>query len=111
MLSGESSIKSKVGHWPTSTSYDSDIDKARVILLLDLAGKNPKAQQACDCSVTQLASSSVRLTLDMWRADTRSANVLKSGLLDRPQKRFTDEGIPIPFLHTKVIQQRVLLHR
>jgi len=43
-------------------SYDSDIDKARGILL-DLAGKHPKAKEVCGCPLTQLSSSGVVLTL------------------------------------------------
>jgi small-conductance mechanosensitive channel len=90
---------------PIGISYDSDIDKARAILL-DLAGKNPKAQRVCGCPVTQLASSSVVLTLDVWCADAPTASALKSDLLEQAKKRFADEGIQIPFPHTTVILQR-----
>ena len=53
-------------------SYDSDIDKARAILL-DLAGKHPKAKQVCGCPLTQLGSSGVVLSLDVWCADALTA--------------------------------------
>ena len=90
---------------PIGISYDSDIDKARAILL-DLARKNPKAQQVCDCPVTQLAPSSVVLTLDVWCADAPTAGAFKSDLLEQAKRRFADEGIQIPFPHTTVILQR-----
>ena len=58
---------------PIGISYDSDIDTARAILL-DLAGKNPKTEKVCGCPVTQLAASGVVLTLEVWCADTPTAD-------------------------------------
>ena len=46
-------------------SYSSEIDKARAILL-ELAGKHPKATQVCGCPLTQLGASGVVLSLDVW---------------------------------------------
>jgi small-conductance mechanosensitive channel len=90
---------------PIGISYESDLDKARAILM-DLAGKHRKALQVCACPVTQLASSSVVLTLQVWCADALTAGTLKTDLLEQAKKRFADEGIQIPYPHTTVILQR-----
>jgi small-conductance mechanosensitive channel len=87
---------------PIGISYDADIDKARAILL-DLAGKHPKAKQVCGCPVTQLAPSSVVLTLEVWCDDTPTAGALKSDLLEQAKKRFPREGVEIAFPRTTVI--------
>lgn len=83
-------------------SYDSDIDKARAILM-DLAAKNPQAQKVCACPVTQLAAYSVVLTLQAWCADAASADAFKNDLLEQAKKRFSLEGIEIPRLPTTLI--------
>jgi small-conductance mechanosensitive channel len=85
-----------------SIGYDSDIDKARGILL-ELAGKHPKAGKVCACSVTQLGASGVVLSLDVWCVDALTAITLRSDLLEQAVKRFFLEGIGIPFAQTKVI--------
>ncbi len=95
---------------PIGISYDSDIDKSRAILV-DLAGKHPKAREVCACPVTQLAPSSVVLTLEVWCADALTAGTLKSDLLEQAKKRFADEGIQIPYPHTTVILEREGLQR
>jgi len=75
-------------------SYEADIDKARAILL-ELAGKNPRAQRVIDCPVTQLSSAGVVLTLEAWCPDTSTAGLLKSDLLEQAKKGFAAEGIKI----------------
>ena len=79
---------------PIGISYEADIDKARAILL-ELAGKNSKAQLVVDCPVTQLSSSGVVLTLEAWSMDAPTAVALKSDLLEQAKKRFAAEGIKI----------------
>jgi len=69
---------------PIGISYDSDIDKARAILL-ELAGKNPKAERVSGCPVTQLSASSVVLTLEAWCADAPTAGALSPTCLNRPK--------------------------
>jgi small conductance mechanosensitive channel len=83
-------------------SYDSDIDKARAILL-DLAGKHPKAKQVCGCPLTQLGSSGVVLSLDVWCADALTAITFKCDLLEQAAKRFAVEGIRISIPQTTVV--------
>ena len=89
---------------PIGISYDSDIDKARAILL-DLAGKHPKAKEVSGCPLTQLGASGLVLTLDVWCADATSAITLKCDLLEQTVKRFALDGIGMPFPRTTVILQ------
>jgi small-conductance mechanosensitive channel len=83
-------------------SYDSDIDKARAILL-DLAGKHPKAKQVCGCPLTQLGASGVVLSLDAWCVDALTAITFRCDLLEQAAKRFAVEGIRISIPQTMVI--------
>ena len=83
-------------------SYDSDIDKARAILL-DLAGKHPKAKQVCGCPLTQLGASGVVLSLDVWCADALAAISFRCDLLEQATKRFAVEGIRISIPQTMVV--------
>ena len=83
-------------------SYDSDIDKARAILL-DLAGKHPKAKQVCGCPLTQLGASGVVLSLDVWCADALAAISFRCDLLEQAAKRFAVEGIRISIPQTLVV--------
>ena len=87
---------------PIGISYDANIDKARAILL-DLAGKHPKAEKVCGCPVTQLGASSIVLTLDVWCADALTAIALKCDLLERATKRFAQENIGNPLPQTTVV--------
>ena len=85
-----------------SISYGADIDKARAVLIA-LAGQHPKAKEVCGCPVTQLGSSGVVLTLDVWCADALTAITLRCDLLEQAVKRFAAEGIKIPFPQTIVV--------
>lgn len=85
-------------------SLDSDIDKARSILLA-LASKHPKAKEVCACPVTQLSASGVVLTLDVWCADAVTAITLRCDLLEQAVKRFGMEGIEFPLPQTKMVLQ------
>ncbi len=83
-------------------SCESDIDKARAILL-DLAGKHPKAKQVCGCPLTQLGASGVVLSLDVWCADALAAISFRCDLLEQAAKRFAVEGIRIAIPQTMVV--------
>jgi len=87
---------------PFSISYGSDIDKARGILLA-LAGQHPKVQKAAGCPLTQLGSSGMVLTLDVWCADALTAITLRSDLLEQAAKRFAAEGIGMPIPQSIVV--------
>lgn len=86
---------------PIGISYDSDIDKARAILL-ELARNHPKTQQVSGCPVTQFGPSGVVLTLGAWCADSATAGVLKGDLLEQAAKRFAAEGLKLPYPQTTV---------
>jgi small-conductance mechanosensitive channel len=83
-------------------SYNSDIDKARSILIA-LAGKHPKAKEVCGCPLTQLGSSGMVLTLDVWCADALTAITLRCDLLEQAVKLFAQNGIGIPSAQTKIV--------
>ena len=83
-------------------SYDADIDKARAILL-DLAGKHPKAKLVCGCPLTQLGAAGVVLSLDVWCADALAAITCRCDLLEQAAKRFAAEGIRISIPQTMVV--------
>jgi small-conductance mechanosensitive channel len=85
-----------------SISYDSDIDRARGILLA-LAAKHPKAGAVSGCPLTQLGSSGVVLSLDVWCVDAFTAITLRCDLLEQATKRFAAEGIRHPVPSTLVV--------
>jgi len=87
---------------PIMISYDADIDKARAILL-DLAGKHPKAEQVCGCPLTQLGAAGVVLSLDVWCADALAAITFRCDVLEQAAKRFGVEGIRISTPQTMVV--------
>ena len=81
---------------PIGISYDSDIDKARAILL-ELARQHPQAREVSGCSVTQFGPAGVVLPLGAWCADSSTTSVLKGDLLEQAAKRFAAEGLKLPF--------------
>jgi small-conductance mechanosensitive channel len=93
-------------------SYGSDIDKVRAILL-ELAGKHPKAEKVCGCPLTQLNNSGVVLSLDVWCADAAAAITFRCDLLESVAKRFAVEGIRISLPQTLVLlkDERQLNHQ
>ena len=87
---------------PIGIGYGSDIDKARRILI-ELAGKHPKAKEICGCPLIQLADSGVVLSLDVWCADALTAITLRCDLFELAVKRFALEGIGLPLPQTAVV--------
>ena len=90
---------------PIGISYDSDIDKARGILL-ELAGKHAKAKDICGCPLTQLGISGLVLTIDVWCADAVAATAFRCDLIEQASKRFALEGIGLPIPQTIMILKR-----
>jgi small-conductance mechanosensitive channel len=86
---------------PIGISCDSNIDKARAILLA-LARQHPKTQEVSGCPVTQFGPGGVVLTLGAWCADSAAASVLKEDLLEQAAKRFAAEGLKLPFPYSTV---------
>jgi small conductance mechanosensitive channel len=76
-------------------SLDSDLDQARAILL-EIAGRNPKAKKIDGCPVTRLDGSGVELTLSIWCDDSLIAGALKCDLLEAIRKSFPAKGIKLP---------------
>ena len=81
---------------PITIGHGADIDKARSILLA-LAGKHPQAESVCGCPVTQVGSSGMVLTLEVWCADALAGPALRCDLLEQATKRFAADGIVTPF--------------
>ncbi len=76
-------------------SLDSDLDRARAILL-EIAGGNPKAKKIDGCPVTHLDGSGIELTLSVWCDNSVIAGGLKCDLLEAIKRRFSAAGIKIP---------------
>ena len=81
---------------PICIGYGADIDKARSILIA-LAGKHPHAESVCGCPLTQVGSSGMVLTLDVWCADALAGIALRCDLLEQATRRFAAEGIVVAF--------------
>jgi small-conductance mechanosensitive channel len=79
---------------PVVISHDSDLDRARAILL-EIAGSNPKAKKIDGCPVTRLDGLGVELTLSVWCADSLTAGSLKCDLLEGIKRHFSAAGIKI----------------
>jgi len=85
-----------------SISHGGDIDIARAVLL-ELAGKHPLTKQICGCPVTQLSSSGVTLSLDVWCDNALAAINFRCDLLEQSVKRLALAGIFMPLPQTIVI--------
>jgi len=87
---------------PIIITYDSDLDKARAILM-ESAKNHPKTVKVCGCPVTQLDGFGVALTLSVLCANAVVASELKCDLLEQIKRRFTAEGIKIPLVEGAVV--------
>ena len=66
---------------PISIGYDSDIDKARA-LILEVASGLPDIEEVVSCPVTNLGASSVDFSLRLWCADSGVAAGVKNSVLE-----------------------------
>ena len=83
-----SSVDLRVMISPTiSIGYDSDIDKARAIVL-ELAGAHDDVVEVVGCPVVALGGSSVDLSLRAWCADAATAKTVEFSLLEQVKKTF-----------------------
>lgn len=89
---------------PMGIAYDSDIDKARSILL-DLARQHPKAKEVNGCSVTQVGPAGIILALSAWCPDVTASGDFKSDILEQGCKRFAAAGIQLPVRETMLTRQ------
>ncbi len=90
---------------PVNIGYDSDVDRARSILL-GLASKHPAAETVVGCPVIELGDSSVVLNLRAWCADPVKAKQFEYEILEQVKKEFDREGIEIPYAYRNVIVKR-----
>ena len=98
-----SSVDLRVMITPTiSIGYDSDIDKARAIVL-DLAQAHDDIAEVVGCPVVALGGSSVDLSLRAWCADAATAKAVEFDLLEQVKKRFDAAGIEIPYAYQNVV--------
>jgi small-conductance mechanosensitive channel len=98
-----SSVDLRVMITPTiSIGYDSDIDKARAIVL-ELADAHADILEVVGCPVVNLGGSSVDLSLRAWCNDAATAKAVEFDLLEQVKKRFDVEGIEIPYAYQNVL--------
>lgn len=98
-----SSVDLRVMISPTiSIGYDSDIDKARAIVL-GLAKAHSDVIEVVGCPVVNLGASSVDLSLRAWCSDAATAKGVEHDLLERVKKRFDEAGIEIPYAYQNVV--------
>ncbi len=98
-----SSVDLRVMMTPTiSIGYDSDIDKARAIIL-ELAHAHDDVVEVVGCPVVALGGSSVDLSLRAWCSDAATAKGAEYDLLEQVKKRFDQAGIEIPYAYQNVV--------
>ena len=85
-----------------SIGYDSDIERARAIVL-ELAQGHDDVVEVVGCPVVNLGGSSVDLSLRAWCADSSTAKAVEYDLLEQIKKRFDEVGIEIPYAYQNVI--------
>ncbi len=90
---------------PIGISYNSDIDRAREILL-DLAANHPLIREVVGCPLIQLGDSSVVLDLRGWCASALDAKKIEFDIYESAKKRFDEAGIEIPFPHRTLYLRR-----
>lgn len=79
---------------PFNFGYDTDLEKARAILL-DLAKQLSKDASPPECPITAYGGGSFTLTLKVWCADYPAAVRLKYELFEAARKRFKAEAIEL----------------
>jgi len=98
-----SSVDLRVMMTPTiSIGYDSDIAKARAIIL-ELAHSHDDVLEVVGCPVVNLGASSVDLSLRAWCADASSAKTAEYDLLEQVKTRFDKAGIEIPYAYQNIV--------
>lgn len=110
-------IDRKVVQWiEVGISYDSDIDKAKKILVEEALNhpllidnrtdeEKEKEEPIVPVRVISLGDSSVNLRAWTWAKDQPDAFVMKCELLERVKKHFDQEGIEIPFPHRTLVMK------
>lgn len=86
---------------PFTISYDSDVERARSILL-ELARKSSRQKEVSGCPVTQVGPTGIVLTLTAWCPDPGAAGDFKSEMLELAPKRFVSSGVLLALPQTVV---------
>ncbi|NCP18210.1 MAG: mechanosensitive ion channel family protein [Erythrobacter sp.] len=103
-----SSVDLRVMMTPTiSIGYDSDIAKARAIVL-ELAHAHDDVVEVVGCPVVNLGPSSVDLSLRAWCTDSATAMGAEHDLLEQIKCRFDAAGIEIPYAYQNVVMSGTL---
>ncbi|MCT4334734.1 mechanosensitive ion channel family protein [Paracoccus sp. YLB-12] len=89
-----------------SIGYDSDIDKARA-LILEIASGMSTIEEVVGCPVTNLGASSVDFSLRVWCADSGVAAGVTNDVLEAVKKRFDAAGIEIPYAYQNIVVKEV----
>ena len=87
---------------PISVAYDTNVEAARAIALR-LATEHPLALEVAGCPLTELAGSSVNMTLRVWCSDSGTAWQAKNELLEAIKAAYDEAGIEIPYAYQNVI--------
>ncbi len=101
-------------HFECGISYDSDVDKAILIIREEVKShpnfidnrSDEQIQNSEDPVVIRLINwgdSSVNLRAYIWTEDSYNGFILKCDLYYSIKKRFDNEGIEIPFPHRKIV--------
>ena len=98
-------------------SYESEIDLAKKIIAEEVV-KSPyfidnkeyahllASGDLFKIRVVEWEDSGIKLRLYVWTANSVDGYFLKFSLLENVKKRFDEEGIEIPYPHTKVVMDR-----
>lgn len=87
---------------PISIGYDSDVEKARAIVL-EIARDHDQIDEIVGCPVVSLGASSVDLTLQAWCPDAATARSVQYDMLEEVKRRFDATDIEIPYSYQNVI--------
>lgn len=88
-------------------SYDSDIDKAREIMIEEaMRHKGVMKTETPKVLVTELGDFAVNLRLSFWLKDRSTAFEVGCDIRESIKKRFDREGIEIPFPYRTIVYKR-----
>jgi small-conductance mechanosensitive channel len=96
-------------HVEIGISYDSDIDKARAIMIEEAQKCEFRLQDAPDepyVRVIEVGEYAIGMRLYMWIKDPDVLFRTKFGLMESIKKRFDREGVEIPFPYRTIVYKK-----
>jgi small-conductance mechanosensitive channel len=90
---------------PIGISYTADVKRAREVLT-EIARAHPDVREVVGCPVTQLADSSVVLSVRAWCEEPMAARRFEWDLLETAKLRFAQSGIEIPYPYRNIVLTR-----